>query len=572
MSDNNYILFPHVFPDIEKWPIYILSKDRKNFVKEIDEFTRLRLMKNDPEAIREMIATTIYQERIRIKEEPWKVDPPNERQFWNRIRKKLVEVQPTHSQETSVTQYEDILQRIIHRYSEEIVGTFNKSTFLFARKFLTFFFNRLLNSAAGRNFRRIFGSRFQLYERLKVFGDFDTIRNLFHKGVVVVVPTHSSNLDSILIGYMMDAIMGFPSFSYGAGLNLYNSGIPAYYMNRLGAYRVDRRKKNPIYLETLKAMSNLSMQRGTNSLFFPGGTRSRSGSIENKLKMGLLGTVVEAQRALCQQGKKQKIFIVPLVVSYHFVLEANYLIEQHLRITGKERYIKGKDESTSIRELFKFAWQLFSQNSDIFFSFGKPFDIMGNFVDKEGDSFDKNGNRIDIGDYFTSYGQIREDLQKEAEYTKMLSEKVVDRFHRENIVLSSHMVAFTAFNMLLHQNEKLDLYELLRLPSDDFIFPIRHFTAAIDHLKKVLIDFEKQGILKLSEQIKWDTDKLIRDGVMHLGVYHIKKPLSFNKDGDIISDDLNVLYFYHNRLENYGLSKKIRWDQFLLKEEDELEG
>lgn len=149
------------------------------------------------------------------------------------------------------------------------------------------------------------------------------------------MPTHFSNLDSILVGYAMDEMLGLPSFSYGAGLNLYNSGIAAYFMNRLGAYRVDRRKKNPIYLETLKAMSKLSIQRGVNSLFFPGGTRSRSGSLEKKLKMGLIGTAVEAQRALCQEGKKEKIFIVPLVMSYHFVLEAKYLIEQHLLITGK---------------------------------------------------------------------------------------------------------------------------------------------------------------------------------------------------------------------------------------------
>ncbi|MFM8486585.1 MAG: 1-acyl-sn-glycerol-3-phosphate acyltransferase, partial [Bacteroidota bacterium] len=124
----------------------------------------------------------------------------------------------------------------------------------------------------------MFRGRRNLYERLNIVGDVGTVAELFKHGTVVVVPTHSSNLDSILVGYAMDQIMGFPSFSYGAGLNLYNFGPAAYYMNRLGAYRVDRRKKNEIYLETLKTMSRLSIQRGVNSLFFPGGTRSRSGN------------------------------------------------------------------------------------------------------------------------------------------------------------------------------------------------------------------------------------------------------------------------------------------------------
>jgi glycerol-3-phosphate O-acyltransferase len=81
-------------------------------------------------------------------------------------------------------------------------------------------------------------------------------------------------------------------------------------------------------------MSNLSMQRGTNSIFFPGGTRSRSGAIENKLKMGLLGTVVEAQRAMIQRDDKTKIYIVPLILSYHFVLDGQSLIDQHLKQQG----------------------------------------------------------------------------------------------------------------------------------------------------------------------------------------------------------------------------------------------
>ncbi len=564
MSDQAapYKRYPAVVPHITDWPIYKLSEDREAFVDEINRFTLQRLMNSSPEQLNDLIAKTIYLERIRIKEEPWKVDPPNEGLFWKRIRKELVRHSLDRDDEQAQASTRQILHKIVSRYSEEIVGTFKISTFLFARRFLTIFFNRLLNTAASRNFKRIWGRQHQVYERLNVCGELDAIRSLIHKGTVVVVPTHSSNLDSIVIGFAMDAMLGLPSFSYGAGLNLYNTGYTAYYMNRLGAYRVDRRKKNPIYLETLKAMSNLSLRRGTNSLFFPGGTRSRSGALETRLKLGLLGTAVEAQRANCQQGGR-KIFVVPLILSYHVVLEAKDLIEQYLKRTGKEFYI---DASYSRRKILKFVWKIFSQSSDITLSFGKPMDVLGNFVDMDGNSFDRHGQLINIRDYFVSNGALTEDLQREGEYTKLLAERIVERYHRENIVLSSHLLACAVFNVLQYQNPRLDLYGLLRLPADEYIFPIETVRNAVTELKEHLQGMERDERIKLSPEIGWETDKLIADGVKNLGSFHAEKPLRFNTRGDLVSQDFKLLFYYHNRLDNYQLEKAIAWGQFEMAE------
>jgi glycerol-3-phosphate O-acyltransferase len=554
--------YPPVIENIEDWPIYKLSEDRDKFIKDIDEFTIKRLIRKSPDKVSDMLAKTIYLERIRIKEEPWKVDPPNDRQFWNKTRKDLVRKSLDKEEQAALDSNKKILKKIISRYSQEIVGTFKIGTFLFARKFLTLFFRRLLNAAAGRNFRRLWGAKHFLYDRIKVEGETDAIRSLMKKGTVVVVPTHFSNLDSIVIGFAMDYVLGLPSFSYGAGLNLYNTGYTAYFMNRLGAYRVDRRKKNPIYLETLKAMSNLSIQRGTNSLFFPGGTRSRSGALEKRLKMGLMGTAVEAQRALCQQGKKDKIFVVPLVLNYHFVLEAQYLIEQHLKATGKEHYLNLKDASYSRRKILKFIWKLFSETSEIILNFGKPLDVMGNFVDNDGISRDQHGNEINISEYFLSDGIIKEDLQREVEYTKILADKIAERYQKENIVLSSHLVAFTTFNILKNQYDDLDLYGILRLPSEDFAFEIQVVENAVNQVREKLFEMEKEGQIKLSEQIRWDIHDLVEHGVANLGNYHALKPLKINKDGNILSEDFKLLYYYHNRLENYDLHKAIQWQSY----------
>lgn len=565
MSQDRQTIYPHVFEEIDQWPIYLLSEDRKKFVQEIEDFTLQRLICKSPKQVTDLISETIYLERIRMKEEPWKVDPPNERQFWSKIRKKLVKYSLDRPDEGTQTNNIEILQQIIKRYAEEIVGTFRIKTFLFSRRFLTFFFNRLLQ-AKQRGFWRIGSGKKLLYQKLLVKGEVEKVRSLMKEGTVVIVPTHFSNLDSILIGYAMDLIAGLPSFSYGAGLNLFNSGFIAYFINRLGAYRVDRRKKNAIYLETLKTMSNLSIQRGTNSLFFPGGTRSRSGEIETKLKMGLLGTTVEAQRALYEKNSNKKVFIVPLVLSYHFVLEAPFLIESYLRQIGKERFIKSKDDFYSVGGLIRFVWTVLAQGNDITLSFGQPMDVMGNPVDQNGNSFDQFGNQIDLREYFMSNEKINQDLQREAEYTKMLADKIIDRFHRDNIVLSSHLVAYAAFEILKLEHERLDLYGILRLPTNEYIFSAAILKETIQQLQSQLFEMEKRGEIKLSDQIRLDPETLIRDGIFKLGNFHVSKPLKYNKKGQIISDNFICLYYYHNRMENYGLNQYIKLEKETWKE------
>jgi glycerol-3-phosphate O-acyltransferase len=548
--------YPPILPDINDWPIFKLSEDRKQFTAALEQFTLERIEGFHRENLTDLIAETIYQEKIRIKEEPWKVDPPNERQFWSRIKKRLIKYSVDKEDTISYQNNIYLLKQIIHRYALEIVGTFKINTFLFARKFLTWFFNQLLQASFWKI--RLSGGKKRLVQKLIVKGDIDHVRSLAQKGTLIIVPTHFSNLDSILIGYALDTIIGLPAFSYGAGLNLYNTGYTAYFMNRLGAYRVDRRKKNKIYLETLKSMSNLSIQRGTNSIFFPGGTRSRSGAIESKLKMGLLGTVVEAQRAMLQREDKTKIYIVPLILSYHFVLDGQSLIDQYLKQQGKSRYIKEGKDYSGISGIIRFIWKILSEGNEITLSFGKAMDVIGNPVDQDGESRDKYGNNIALADYFTFDGNINTDLQREAEYTGFLAESIIKRFHCDNIVLSSHLIAFAAFEMLYNENSNLDLFGILRLPTEDYIFEHDFLLATVKQLKETLISFEENGKLILSPEIYEDIEELIEDGIKHLGTFHIKKPLKKNKFGEIVSENFYLLYFYHNRLTGYGLEKWIK--------------
>ena len=136
-------------PEISDWPIYKLHQDRRNLIEEMDAFTLDRLQKRYGGELASVIAKAIYMERIRIKEDPWKVDPPDERTFWKKVQSKLKEKSLDKSDEEAQAANLQILAKIINRYSEEVVGTFKIKTFLFARKFLTVFFSLLLNTSQG---------------------------------------------------------------------------------------------------------------------------------------------------------------------------------------------------------------------------------------------------------------------------------------------------------------------------------------------------------------------------------------------------------------------------------------
>jgi len=372
-----------------------------------------------------------------------------------------------------------------------------------------------------------------------------------------MVPTHFSNLDSILIGWII-SVLGLPPFIYGAGLNLFNISIFAYFMNALGAYKVDRRKKNLVYLETLKTYSSEALQFGVHSLFFPGGTRSRSGMIEKKLKLGLLSTAVEAQRANFERGEDDvsgKIFIVPVTINYHFVLEAPSLIQEHLSMTGQERYYKESDEFSTSYKISKFLVKFFTKGSDISVSIGKALDVLGNYVDNDGNSIDRNGRKIDTKDYFLYNGKVTVDAQREEEYTYHLGKRIVEEFHKINRVFSSHLVAFTAFQMIKRENKKMDLYNLLRLPEEDVVIIYQEFKEECQKVLNKIHELEADSKVQIAPHMKMDIDSIIDHGFANLGMYHAKRPLVKNSMGNIETQDLNLLYYYHNRLHGYDLEK-----------------
>ena len=549
-----------ILEGIPDWPVYQLSKNRKEFIEEVAQAAYNQIKKNRPttKQLTDELEATVYREQQRMKRNRWRVDPVDEPKFWGNLKEELVAL-ATKSQEEVQVKADELLHRIVLRYANEIAGNFKASSYRLTREIVKFWFARLLNGARVKKFGAFFRNRYTLRDKIQIVGKVKQLRSLAKEGTVVMVPTHFSNLDSILIGWIIHSL-GLPAFIYGAGLNLFNIKIFAYFMNSLGAYKVDRRKKNVPYLETLKFYSMLAVQKGAHSIFFPGGTRSRSGMIEKHLKLGLLSSTIEAQRNLyldSAQGEVvRKIFIVPVTLNYHFVLEGPDLIDDYLSSKGQDRYLPEQDKYGSW-QLLQFLFKFFTKGSNISVSIGPGLDVMGNYVDDKGNSLDTHGRIIETRDYFVSNGDITADKQREDEYTRMLSQKIVTEYHRINRIFASHLVAFVAFEMWQKKHSKLDLFGLLRLPEEDQILEYEEFRTTCKRVRKQIYAMKDQGKVYYATHLKGKIDLVIRHGLDNVGIFHLKRPLLMNKDGNIITKDFNTLFYYHNRLVGYDLEKFI---------------
>jgi glycerol-3-phosphate O-acyltransferase len=554
-------MYEPVIRNINEWPIARIARQQDKILQDVVAETIHQLQRQYPKsgATRDLLAKALYLERIRIKNDAWPVDPEDEPSFWAKVKKKLANSDPSIIDKDEAQKIEqELLKEIVKRYASEIMGNFDPRIYWFAQQTLPHFFARLLNASSG-SIRGIFSPKVLLKDRLFVTGPIEKIRKLSTLGTLILVPTHFSNLDSIMIGYGMDMI-GLPAFQYGAGLNLFNSRLFGYFMGNLGAYKLDRRKKNAIYVETLKSYSRVNVYNGVHTIFFPGGTRSRSGALETDLKLGLLGTVIEAQRMHYENNPPSlapKIFILPLTVSYHFVLEAPSLIEEHLKRTGKEQFILPDDQFQSWKAILKFFWKLFGASSEITLSLNDPMDIFGNQVDDEGNSIDRFGRKLDIHRYFMTKGQIKQDTQRDQEYTRMLGDIIVEKFHSGNTVYSSHMVSFVAFELLRKKFNYPDIFTILRLPEEDREIAWDDFLFACNRVRDELFRLNNLNKVKLAPHMTLDMEDIIEHGIKNVGIYHAANPLEKTKEGNITSADLKLLYFYHNRMEGYGLQKCI---------------
>jgi len=549
--------YDFVIEKMEDWAIYKTYANKKEFVSKV----KVKLLEDanwilkDDTSLRLELKNILYQEKMKFTHSPWKSDKEKEKLFWNGIKKKLVTTSSIDYNGKTKDIDEKILHEIIEFYGHEMIANFKPRTFRLAQKAIPYVYSRLINQFP-RMLYRMFGSIDSLYDRMKITGDIEHIRKLAKEGTIIAVPTHYSNLDSPTVGLSLNNL-GIPAFTYGAGINLFTMGLISRYMHNLGAYTVDRRRKHKLYNDTLKCYSTIAMTEGVNSLFFPGGGRSHSGEVESKLKLGLLGTTIEAQRMnLIKDGKDaKKIYILPITLNYHYVLEASKLIEYKLKEDGKELYFP--DENTGYFGLIKRAYKVITSNPGMTICFAPLMDVFGNKVNQDGESIGKKGEVIKVEDYFKLNGKITKNIQRDKQYTQILGEEIIKEYKINSVVLSSNLVAFVAFQILRKRFNQFSVFELLSLPLDETNISTVEFKIVLDRIRDRLKILEKNEEVILSEDLNLPIEELMNIGIKKVGSSHPKKVLKKNRKGIISTQSMKLLYYYNNKLTCYELEKYI---------------
>jgi glycerol-3-phosphate O-acyltransferase len=353
--------------------------------------------------------------------------------------------------------------------------------------------------------------------------------------------------------------LGLPPFLYGAGLNLFESRIVGVFMNNLGAYKVDRRKKAWVYKDVLKAYAGCTLELGLHNLFFPGGTRSRSGAVESKLKLGLLSTALEAYvRNLRARKPRPDVFVVPCTINYQLVLEAETLIDDYLKEIGKSRYIIEDDEFSKPRRILDFARKLFSLDSRIHLVYSKPLDLFGNEVDESGTSRDRRGRPIDRSRFVLVDGAPGFDEGRDREYVRELGAAIAAAFSRDTVVDATKVLSQVLFEWMREQGAGLDLYRLLRTGGVAESLPIAEAHDRVERLLRALKALSAEGRLRLDGTVSGgDAAEVVDEALAHLGSYHTR-PAVERRGDRLFHVDRNLIFYYQNRLSGYELAAAMR--------------
>ncbi len=450
---------------------------------------------------------------------------------------------------------------LARRYANDVAGNFDARVYRFASRAVAPLIGTLMSPLQTL---RHLGGAFDLRAldgRVVVEGPVGAVRALSEKGTLVFVPTHSSNLDSVVFGFALERV-GLPPATYGAGKNLFSNPVLAFFMRNLGAYRVDRRIKHGLYKDVLKAYSCVLIERGYHSLFFPGGTRSRSGAVEQHLKLGLAGTGVEAMARTAERGQTRHVFFVPATINYLLTLEAETLVDDFLQEEGKHRYIIEDDESTRPGRVAAFLGKALGLDASCVIRFGHPLDCFGNRVDDEGVSHDAHGRAVDpLGYLANADGRIAHDPARDTQYTRELGEAVVHEFRRNTVAMATHLTASCAFSMLrdalrLRSGPSADLFAMLR-SHDDVAVARSALAASIEALRDRARETEAHGGIVLGPRLARATGREILDEALRAFSGYYTTPVLEPRGEDIVLVDTRLIFYYQNRLSAHGLGLGI---------------
>lgn len=452
----------------------------------------------------------------------------------------------------------DQLAKVVHGFTEDVAGGFSPPVYGVATQLLPPVLGLLLTPESVRDIatHMVQPSKLLalLHERLQVEGALLQLQRLARRATLVCVPTHLSNLDSPVMGYALQRA-NLPPTTYGAGKNLFTNPVLGFFMRNLGAYRVDRRIRHDVYKDVLKTYSQVILERGYHSMFFPGGTRSRSGRVEHHLKLGLLGTTlsatVERYRRITGAAAGPPIppiYIVPVTINMQLVLEAETLIADYLKETGKSRFIIDDDESTQLKRMVQFVRSTVTHAGAVVIRFGAPLDVLGNPVDEEGHSLGPHGQAIDLSRYFWVRGVPQIVPQRDAEYMNDTGVAITRGYRRDTVLMPTHLLATVAWRYLDVALPGLDLYRRLRQPLDLAL----EEGAILADIEKLQARLRQRGHL-LGPHARGSAREVLDAALSAFASYHSEPAILRTADGKLALGDRQILYYYQNRIDSLGV-------------------
>ena len=530
-------LRPYV-PRHDDPPIFAFNGERDDIVRDVVRRMEDRCVEEKLQL--DYVLNEVAYEEIRRLEQQRDDEARESLGFWKSSVRKIGKM--------SEHERRELFRAISERMARDIAGNFDPRVYAIATRAVPHMLTGVMKPGSLPDDLLHLGSgHAPVDDLLRVEGSTDQLRELAKRGTLVFVPTHSSNLDSVALGY---ALMreNLPPVVYGAGKNLFTNPIVSFFMHNLGAYRVDRRVRAVLYKDALKTYSTVMIERGYHSLFFPGGTRSRSGMVEKKLKLGLAGTAVEAFARNRTRGLHRPVFFVPTTINYGLVLEAESLVEDWLKEQGRARYIIEDDEFSQIDRWLAFLKRMTSYEGACVIRYGRALDPFGNMVDSQGRSLAPDGRIIDPVRYVSHHGVPVLDPIRDAAYTRELGGVIVEQYRRETVLMTTQFVAHLLFRRLVQATPGTDLFGRMRRRGeitwawDDYL---RVFMAT----RERLFELVHQGEVQINVHLPTSSaERAFERATATWDGYHTRKLARLDGEGQIVIEDPTLLLYYQNRL------------------------
>ncbi|MFT7625968.1 MAG: glycerol-3-phosphate O-acyltransferase, partial [Myxococcota bacterium] len=225
-------------------------------------------------------------------------------------------------------------------YLEEIVADWKLSYIEMFCILLTFVFSRI-------------------YAGIEVKG-LPSVREAARKAPLVILPSHKSHLDYLLVSYVF-YIHGLvpPHIAAGQNLSFWPMG---HLFRRSGAFFLRRSFGiNPLYASTFRTYVHKLIKAGYTLEFFLEGGRSRTGKLLPP-KYGLLSNVVDA----VMSGVVHDVQMVPASICYEKIVEGE----------GYARELSGRPkENENLGQLVNATKVLAERFGQVYLSFPQPFSL-----------------------------------------------------------------------------------------------------------------------------------------------------------------------------------------------------